>query len=45
MDRKILKAEINASVARGDTRTTWFSLLAKFPSSVMFAIVLDCSEN
>ena len=45
MDRKMFRAEINASVPCDDTRTNWFSLLLKFSSPVMFAIVLGCSEN
>ena len=41
----MLRADIKASAPRGDVTTTWFGLLVKFPSPVMFAIVLDCSEN
>ena len=44
MDIKMFRAEINAIVPSGDTNTIWFSLLVKFPSPVMFAIVLGCSE-
>ena len=47
MDSKMLRAEINASVLRCGTGApcAWFSLLVKFPSPVVFAIVLGCSEN
>ena len=45
MERKTLKAEKNASMPVGGSLRAWFSLLVKFTSSVMFAIVLGCSEN
>ena len=45
MDRKMLRAEINASVLRCGAPSAWFSLLVKFPSPVIFAIVLGRSEN
>ena len=44
MDIKMFRAEINTIVPSGDTKTVWFSLLVKFPSPVVFAIVLGCSE-
>jgi len=45
MDRKMLKAAMNASVLHGGSPGDWFSLLVKFPSPVIFAIVVGCSEN
>ena len=47
MDRKMFKAEriANAPCGDYDTRTNCFSLLVMFPSPVMFAIVLGCSER
>jgi len=44
MDRKMSKAEIYASVPSIDALSTWFSLLVKLPSPLMFAIVLG-GEN
>ena len=43
MERKMFKAEKNSRMPAGDINL--FSSLVKFPSSVMFAIVLKCSEN
>ena len=43
-DRKMLKAERNASLPRVDALSAWFRLLGKFPSPVIFAIPLG-GEN
>ena len=41
MDRKMFKAEINsATKTKGDEPSAWFSLLEKFPSAVLFDIIL-----
>ena len=40
MDRKMFNAEKNAITPTGGKLSTWLSLLVKFPSPVMFAIVL-----
>jgi len=45
MDRKKLKAEKIANVLRGGSPSAWLSLPVKLPSPVIFAIVLDCTEN
>lgn len=45
MDRKMLKAAINARVLHGGASGAWFSLLVKFPIPVIFAIVVGCSET
>jgi len=37
MDRKMFKAVKTGSALAGDVLSTWFSLLVKFPSPVMFA--------
>ena len=46
IERKMLEAKINISVLRGGAPSVfWLSLLVKFSSPVIFAIVVDCSEN
>lgn len=44
MEKKMLKAERNLSLPRVDALSTWFRLLQKFLSPVMFAIALG-GEN
>jgi len=45
IDRKKFKADKNSSIPVGDELSAWFSLLLKFPSPVMFAIVLVTMVN
>ena len=40
IDRKMFKAENNSSTPAGDARATRPSLLDKFPSPVMFAMIV-----
>jgi hypothetical protein len=41
----MFKAEKNSIMPAGGALSTWLSLLVKFPSPVMFAMVLEWSEN
>jgi len=40
MDRKMFKAEKSSTMPNGNSMKTGFSLVVKFPSPVMFAIVV-----